>query len=98
MTNVICVCGKEAPIVLITKDEPDDDIREVFFGKRIVRCENCHTITQVMGNLQDLLDVAEEVGRKAGEPAPLVSLVDAKEKRAKSPVILHGKNGSDFTR
>jgi hypothetical protein len=95
MTNVICVCGAEAPIVLITEDEPDDDIREVFFGKSIVRCENCHTITQVTGNLQELLDVAEEVGMKAGEQTPLVSLVDANAKRAKSPVILHGRNGKE---
>ena len=83
MTNVVCVCGAEAPIVLITEDEPDDDIREEFRGILLVRCETCHTLTKVDDNLQALLDEAESAGRLAGEPAPLVSLQEAEENKKK---------------
>jgi DNA topoisomerase VI subunit B len=79
MTNVICLCGAEAPIVIITEQEPDEEIREEFFGKKLVRCEACHTLTLVDEELQEQLDAAEEIGRREGCEPPLVRIVDAKE-------------------
>ena len=90
MTNVICVCGMEAPIVLIGDDEPDEDIREVFYGKRIVRCENCHSISEVNAALQKQLDDAERIGAVNHCPPPLVELTT--EKTGKVPIELHTKN------
>ena len=90
MTNVICVCGQEAPIVLIGDDEPDEDIREVFYGKRIVRCENCHSISEVNPALQKQLDDAELIGKMNNCPPPLVELTD--KKTGKVPIELHTKN------
>lgn len=97
MTNVICVCGEEAPIVLITEQEPDKEIREYYFGKRIVRCENCMTLTLVAGELQKMLDDAERIGELGGCAAPMVSLLKEKANPMKSKVTVHGKNEKEVT-
>jgi hypothetical protein len=76
--EVICVCGKRAPVVLITEQEPDAELRENYFGKKIVKCSNCMTATEVTEKLQRLFDDAEKMGKLSGCPAPLVVL-DAKE-------------------
>ena len=97
MTDVICGCGAIAPIVLIDENEPDDDIREEFRGKLLVRCETCHTLTKVDDNLQALLDEAEEAGRLAGEPAPLVSLQEAEKNKKKGvPITVTGKQDISY--
>jgi len=97
MTDVICGCGAVAPIVLIDETEPDEDIRGEFYGVLLVRCEACHTITRVDENLQGLLDEAENTGRLAGEPAPLVSLEEAEKNKKKGvPVMATGKQDISY--
>ena len=60
--DIFCVCGSKAPLVVIGEDEPDEDIREHFFGMVVIRCETCHTITQVKGKLKKTIDDAAKLG------------------------------------
>ena len=92
-THVICGCGQIAPIVLIGDDEPDDDIREVFYGKRLVKCENCHSISEVNAALQAQLDDAERIGKLNNTTPPLVELERAEDAKKRGvPIIMHTKN------
>lgn len=60
--DIRCVCGELAPLVVIGEDEPDKELKEEFFGMVVVRCEKCHTITQVRGPLKKAIDDAAKLG------------------------------------
>jgi hypothetical protein len=93
-THVICSCGELAPIILVGDDEPDDDIREVFYGKRLVKCEKCHSFSEVNAALQAQLDDAERIGKLNHEPPRLVRLVRAEDDVKRGvPIVMHPKGG-----
>jgi hypothetical protein len=72
--EVICVCGKRAPVVLITEQEPDEELRENYFGKKIVKCSSCMTATEVTPKLQRLLDEAEKIYKATGDESAIIHL------------------------
>ena len=88
---VRCGCGKEAPVVLITEREQDEELRRNYLGKKIVRCVNCMTATEVTEKLQAQLDVAERIGELTGKPPLIVNLVED-SKKEKSPIVVHGNH------
>ena len=89
MTMVKCLCGKEAPVEVITDSEKDEEVKGWYLGKKVVICRECHTITEVTEKLQKLLDDSEQIGQLSGCPAPMVSLAD--EEKEPTEVTFHSK-------
>jgi hypothetical protein len=65
--RIYCVCGEEVPLKVITEDEPDADVKEHYFGKVVLMCYKCYTITEVSGTIKKAIDDAAKLAMSSGE-------------------------------
>ena len=82
MVKVICSCGGEAEIKVVTVSEPDPEVRERYMGHKMALCRECCTATVVDEKFQKMLDEAAE---------DAVITLEEKEKHKKGPLFIDPK-------